>query len=267
MENKIKKFITVERLLLFAMGIFLIIYFKGIFFQTKQTIVQVEKAKQELIKDENGNNHFRKTFQNNTSEIAKNEIDSLKKIIQGKNAEVELKNVEILAVTKLNASIKNTLKIFKIEKDALNFKVWKFEKDYEDGTKSRITMFEKDSSAIQETDLKLAITDFSAKEKGKKQYYVDVTSQNKGFKLNGSEVLRIPVKEPKDFLNLNLSSAYYGGLGNQNNFGTTELKLWLLPDNAIVPNIGTGLIWFINEGKIFPYYKVGVDIKLKSVRR
>ena len=78
MNNKIKKFITVERLLLFAMGIFLIIYFKGIFFQTKQTIVQVEKAKQELIEDENGNNHFRKTFENNTSEIDKKEIDSIR---------------------------------------------------------------------------------------------------------------------------------------------------------------------------------------------
>ena len=267
MNNKIKKFITVERLLLFAMGVFLIIYFKGIFFQTKQTIVQVEKAKQELIEDENGNNHFRKPFINNTSEIAKEEIDSLRKIIQAKNTEVELKNVEILAVTKLNASIKDTLKIFKIEKDALNFKVWKFEKDYEDGTKTKITMFEKDTTAIQDTDLKLVVTDYSAKEKGQKKYFVDVTSQNKNFKLNGSEVLRIPVKEPKDLFQLNWGSAYYGGIGNQNNFATSEIKLWILPDNTVVPNIGSGLIWFLNDGKVYPYYKVGVDIRLKSVQK
>ena len=267
MNNKIKKFITVERLLLFAMGIFLIIYFKGIFFQTKQTIVQVEKAKQELVEDENGNNHFRKPFENNTSEIAKEEIDSLRKIIQAKNTEVELKNVEILAVTKMNASIRDTLKTFKLERDELNNKIWNFEKTYTDGTKTKITMFEKDTTAVQDTDLKLVVTDYSAKEKGKKKYFVDVTSQNKAFKLNGSEVLRIPVKEPKDLFQLNWGSAYYGGIGNQNNFATSELKMWILSDNVVVPNVGTGLIWFLNDGKVYPYYKIGVDIRLKSVQK
>ena len=260
MNNKIKKFITVERLLLFAMGIFLIIYFKGILFQTKQTIVQVEKAKQELIEDENGNNHFRKPFENNTSEIDKKEIDSLRKMLEGKN-------IEILAVTKMNVSIRDTLKTFKLERDEMNNKIWNFEKTYADGTKTKITMFEKDTTAIQDTDLKLVVTDYSAKEKGQKKYFVDVTSQNKAFKLNGSEVLRIPVKEPKDLFQLNWGSAYYGGIGNQNNFATSELKMWILPDNIVVPNIGTGLIWFLNDGKVYPYYKIGVDIRLKSVQK
>lgn len=260
MNNKIKKFITVERLLLFAMGIFLMIYFKGIFFQTTQTIVQAEKAKQELIEDENGNNHFRKPFENNTSEIDKKEIDSLRKMLDGKN-------IEILAVTKMNASIRDTLKTFKLERDALNNKIWNFEKTYADGTKTKITMFEKDTTAVQDTDLKLVVTDYSAKEKGQKKYFVDVTSQNKNFKLNGSEVLRIPVKEPKDLFQINWGSAYYGGIGHQNNFATSEIKMWILPDNTVVPNIGSGLIWFLNDGKVYPYYKVGVDIKLKSVRR
>ena len=184
-----------------------------------------------------------------------------------KNSELELKNVQLIAVTNLNASISDTLKTFKLEKDALNNKIWNFEKIYKDGTKSSIVMNEKDTTIIQNTDLKLAITDFSAKKDGKKNYYIDVTSQNKAFKLNGSEVLRIPVKEPKDLFQLNWGSAYYGGIGNKMNFATSELKLWILPDNAVVPNLGTGLIWFMNDGRIYPYYKIGVDIRLKSVQK
>ena len=260
MENKIKKFLTVERLIYLSIIVFLFFYLKGIFFQTKQTVKQIEKAKQELIVDKKGNNHFRKTFENNTSEIDKKEIDSLRKMLEGKN-------IEILAVTKMNASIRDTLKTFKLERDALNNKIWNFEKTYADGTKTKITMFEKDTTAVQDTDLKLVVTDYSAKEKGQKKYFVDVTSQNKNFKLNGSEVLRIPVKEPKDLFQINWGSAYYGGIGNQNNFATSEIKLWILPDNTVVPNIGSGLIWFLNDGKVYPYYKVGVDIRLKLVQK
>ena len=260
MENKIKKLFTVERLIYLSVIVFLFFYFKGIFFQTKQTVKQVEKAKQELIVDKKGNNHFRKPFENNTSEIDKKEIDSLRKMLEGKN-------IEILAVTKMNASIRDTLKTFKLERDALNNKIWNFEKTYADGTKTKITMFEKDTTAVQDTDLKLVVTDYSAKEKGQKKYFVDVTSQNKAFKLNGSEVLRIPVKEPKDLFQLNWGSAYYGGIGHQNNFATSEIKLWIFPDNTVIPNIGSGLIWFLNDGKVYPYYKVGVDIRLKSVQK
>lgn len=260
MENKIKKLFTLERIVYLVIIIFLLFYFEGIFNQTKKTVAQVENAKQELIVDKKGNNHYRKPFENNTSEIDKKEIDSLRKMLEGKN-------IEILAVTKMNASIRDTLKTFKLERDALNNKIWNFEKIYADGTKTKITMFEKDTTAVQDTDLKLVVTDYSAKEKGKKQYFVDVTSQNKNFKLNGSEVLRIPVREPKDLFQLNWGSAYYGGIGNQNNFATSELKMWILPDNVVVPNIGAGAIWFINDGKMFPYYKVGVDIRLKSVQR
>lgn len=258
---KISTFITI------LVCLFLAFYFKNIFYQTKKSVVQIEKVKQELIVDNNGNNHFRKEFQNNTSEIEKKKIDSLKKVLSMKNSELELKDVQLLAVTNLNASISDTLKTFKLEKDALNNKIWNFEKTYADGTKSKITMFEKDTTIIQNTDLKLAITDFSAKKDGKKNYYIDVTSQNEGFKLNGSEVLRIPIKEPKDLFQLNLGTAYFKGIGNQINFATSELKLWILPDNAVVPNLGTGLIWFMNDGRIYPYYKIGVDIRLKSVQK
>ena len=260
MENKIKKLFTVERLIYLSVIVFLFFYFKGIFFQTKQTVKQVEKAKQELIVDKKGNNHFRKPFENNTSEIDKKEIDSLRKMLDGKN-------IEILAVTKMNASIRDTLKTFKLERDALNNKIWNFEKTYADGTKTKITMFEKDTTAVQDTDLKLVVTDYSAKEKGQKKYFVNITSQNKNFKLNGSEVLRIPVKEPKDLFQLNWSSAYYGGIGHQNNFDTTEAKLLFFPDNTFAPNLGSGLIYFLNEGKIYPYYKIGLDVRLKSVQK
>ena len=270
MENffkKIKFNLTLSRIVMASIIVFLLFYFWGLIFQTKDTVKHVQEQKIQEIKDKNNEKHFRKTFEYGSSELSKNEIDSLKKVIEAKNSEIALKNVEILSITKLNASIRDTLKDFKLERDELNNKVWKFQKFYEDGTKTSITMFEKDTTAVQDTDLKVVVTDFSAKEKGKRNFFVDVASQNDNFKLNGSKVLRIKVKEPKDLFQLNWGSAYYGGIGNQNNFATSELKMWILPDNAVVPNIGTGLIWFLNDGKVYPYYKVGVDIRLKSVQK
>ena len=178
-----------------------------------------------------------------------------------------MKNVEILSVTKLNASIRDTLKDFKLERDELNNKVWKFQKFYEDGTKTSITMFEKDSTAVQDTDLKVVVTDFSAKEKGKRNFFVDVASQNDNFKLNGSKVLRIKVKEPKDLFQVNWATSYFKGIGNKMNFATSEMQVWVLPDGGVVPKIGSGRGWFLNDGKIYPFYKVGVDIRLKSVQK
>jgi hypothetical protein len=229
--------------------------------------VEVIAGKIEAVKDKNGNTHFIKPIQNNSSEISKKEVDSLKNIIAGKNTELNLKNIEISSITKMNMSIKDTLRIVKLEKDDLNNKIWKFEKIYKDGTKTKVVMYEKDTTVIQETDLKLYVTDFSAKENGKKTYYVDVTSQNKNFKLNGSEVLRIPIKQPKDLLRINWSSDYSRGVGNDINFATSEINLQLLPDGVIVPKLGSGVIWFMNEGRFYPYYKIGVDIKLKSINK
>lgn len=229
--------------------------------------VDVIAGKIEAVKDENGNAHFVKTYANNTSELKKKEIDSLKSIISGKNTELDLKDVQILAVTKMNMSIKDTLKLYKLEKDELNNKIWKFEKTYKDGTKTKIVMYEKDTTAVQETDLKLYVTDFSAKQNGKRLFYVDVTSQNKNFKLNGSEVLRIPVKEPKDLLQVNWASDYSRGIGNGINFVTSEINIQLFPDGPVVPKLGSGIVWFMNEGKFYPYYKVGLDIKLKSITK
>lgn len=247
--------------------VFLLFYFWGLIFQTKDTVEHVQEQKIQEIKDKNNEKHFRKTFEYGSSELSKNEIDSLKKVIEAKNSEIALKNVEILSVTKLNASIRDTLKDFKMERDELNNKVWKFQKLYEDGTKTSITMFEKDTTAVQDTDLKVVVTDFSAKEKGKRNFFVDVASQNDNFKLNGSKVLRIPVKEPKDIFRINWSNDFYKGIGNKMNFLTSEIKVTVLPDIGFVPNFGSGLIWFVNEGKIYPFYKVGVDIRLKSVQK
>ena len=270
MENffkKIKFNLTLSRIVIASIIVFLLFYFWGLIFQTKDTVKHVQEQKIQEIKDKNNEKHFRKTFEFGSSELSKNEIDSLKKVIEAKNSEIALKNVEILSITKLNASIRDTLKDFKLERDELNNKVWKFQKIYEDGTKTSITMFEKDTTAVQDTDLKVVVTDFSAKEKGKRNFFVDVASQNDNFKLNGSKVLRIKVKEPKDLFQVNWATSYFKGIGNEMNFATSEIQVWVLPDGGFVPKFGSGLVWFLNDGKIYPFYKVGVDIRLKSVQK
>ena len=54
---------------------------------------------------------------------------------------------------------------------------------------------------------------------------------------------------------------------NEMNFATSEIQVWVLPDGGFVPKFGSGLVWFLNDGKIYPFYKVGVDIRLKSVQK
>lgn len=221
-------------------------------------------AKIKDVKDKNGNNHHIKPINNNSAELSKKTIDSLKNVISGKNTELNLKNVEITSINKMNMSIRDTLRIYKLEKDELNNKIWKFEKKYKDGTQTKITMYEKDTSVVQDTDLKVFVTDFSTKENGKKYHYIDVASENKNFRLNGMEVLRIPVKQSRNILYINWASDYAKGIGNGINFVTSEINMQLFPDGAIVPKVGSGLVYFLNDGKVYPYYKIGVDIKLKS---
>ena len=59
MCNKLKNFLTLERLIYFSTIVFLIIYFKGIFQQTEKTVQNVEKVKTEILVDKNGNGKIR----------------------------------------------------------------------------------------------------------------------------------------------------------------------------------------------------------------
>lgn len=228
---------------------------------------EVIAGKLEQVKDKNGNTHFRKEVVKNTTEFSKKEFDSLKDIISAKNSLLNFKDVQISAITKLNMSIRDTLKLERLEKDELNNKIWRFEKTYKDGTKTKIVMYEKDTTATQETNLNVFVTDYSIKEHGKRLNYIDVASQNENFTLNGSQVLRIPVKDPKDLLRLNWATEYARGMGNGINFGTSEINLQILPDGNIVPKLGAGVIWLMNDGQVYPYYKLGIDINLKRISK
>lgn len=253
-------------LIIFVAALF-IASFAFVFKKCSEVPIEVIAGKIEQVKDKNGNDHFRKQVVNNTTEFSKREFDSLKDIISGKNSLLDFKDVQISAITKMNMSIKDTLKLVRLEKDELNNKIWRFEKTYKDGTKSKIVMYEKDTTAVQEVDFNVFVTDFSVKENGKRFNYVDVASQNKNFTLNGSQVLRIPVKDPKDLLRINWASDFTKGIGNNVNFITSEINLQILPDGNIVPKLGSGIIWFTGDGKVYPYYKIGVDINLKRISK
>jgi hypothetical protein len=257
---------TKNVLIFFILALF-IASFVFVFKKCSEVPIEVIAGKIEQVKDKNGNDHFRKEVIPNTTEFTKKEFDSLKDIISGKNSLLSFKDVQISAVTKLNMSIRDTLKLERLEKDELNNKIWRFEKTYKDGTKTKIVMYEKDTTATQETNLNVFVTDYSVKEKGKRTYYVDVASQNENFTLNGSQVLRIPVKQPKDLLHIDWASDFNKGIGNDLSFVTSEINVKFLPSGNIVPKLGTGVIWFMNDGKSYPYYKIGVDINLKRISK
>ena len=88
MENffkKIKCKLTLSRIVMASIIVFLLFYFWGLIFQTKDTVKHVQEQKIQEIKDKNNEKHFRKTFEFGSSELSKNEIDSLNKFNENLN--------------------------------------------------------------------------------------------------------------------------------------------------------------------------------------
>ena len=72
MENffkKIKFNLTLSRIVMASIIVFLLFYFWGLIFQTKDTVKHVQEQKIQEIKDKNNEKHFRKTFEYGSSEL------------------------------------------------------------------------------------------------------------------------------------------------------------------------------------------------------
>ena len=73
MENFLKKILcklTLSRIVMASIIIFLLFYFWGVLFQTKDTVEYVnQEQKIQEIKDKNNEKHFRKTFEYGSSEL------------------------------------------------------------------------------------------------------------------------------------------------------------------------------------------------------
>lgn len=130
-----------------------------------------------------------------------------------KNA-LKLKDEQILAITNINAKLKDSMKLVALERDQANNKVWSWEKKTESGSVIKATMNEKDSVLHSDIDVKLNNTDYVDKGGlfGRDKYYTDWYSPDQNIKVNGAHAFRKEtIIKPKRF-----------GLGFQAGYGVTE---------------------------------------------
>jgi len=139
--------------------------------------------------------------------INQSDYDSLKKALK-------LKDNEIMAITNINAKLKDSVSLARMERDEANNKVWTWEKTTSSGSVVKATMNEKDSILHPEIDLKLNTTDYVDKGGifGKDRYYTDWYSPDQNIKVNGAQTWRKEtIVKPKRF-----------GLGFQAGYGITQ---------------------------------------------
>lgn len=168
----------------------------------------VEK-KIEKIKDKFGDTHAQVTDvkKNDKSGFYQREIDSLKE-------RLGLKENEIAAITKIQATLVDSVKLYALKYDAEKHKVWEWQKKYDSGSKIEAKMSEKDSTLqLTNVDIKTEITDVYKKRLFKKDtHIVDLFSPDQNVNFNGVKVYRYEKVIP----------AKRFGLGVQFGYGITE---------------------------------------------
>lgn len=156
---------------------------------------------------------------NSNSAYYKSEIDRLTKALG-------IKENALLAVTDVNAKLRDSVRLAKLTVDEANNKIWNWEKTYASGSTIKATMNEKDSILRPEVDVKLQVTDYVDKGGlfGKTKYYTDIYSPDQNISINGLKTYRKEtVIKPKRV-----------GIGVQFGYG-------LSTDFKIAPYVGIGL--------------------------
>ena len=157
--------------------------------------------------------------ENSNTAYYKSEIERLTKALG-------IKENALLAVTDVNAKLRDSVRLAKLTVDEANNKIWNWEKTYASGSTIKATMNEKDSILRPEVDVKLQVTDYVDKGGlfGKTKYYTDIYSPDQNISINGLKTYRKEtVIKPKRV-----------GIGVQFGYGlSTNFK--------ITPYVGLGL--------------------------
>ena len=203
-------------LIWFGLFMFLIIGIVYLFSNTDtvKSLPKSDFAKKDIFnyKDVFGQEHSKvEVDKNDKSQFYKSQIDSLKK-------QLNVKEKEIIAITEVQASLVDSIKLIKIKYDAEKHKVWEWQKKYASGSKIEARMSEKDSVLqLTNVDIKILATDTYKKRFFKPDIYnVDLFSTDQNIKFNGVKVYRYEkLIKPKRF-GLGLQFGY--GLGQNFQF-------------------------------------------------
>ena len=180
--------------------------------------------------------------------------------------ELDLKKSQIQSMTIYSATIKDSLKLAKLERDKANHKVWTWEKTLKSGSKIIRTMSEKDSILKESTDLAVAIIDKTEGRGKDRRFYTIFYPMDDNVKFNGSSVFRKENKEIRDVFALSVGTEFRKSFLTPYFENQTDLNLKILPDAKFAPTAKIGVIYDVENG-FRTFYGVRVDynfLRLKT---
>ena len=173
----------------------------------------------------------------------------------------------VLAVTQSNGTLRDSLKLVKMERDALNNKIWNWENVKPSGSKYTATMSEKDSVLhLNNLDIKTETTDFFTGKGKKKRYFTDFYTPDQNVTFNGAKTYRVERKEIKDILQVDFNSMFQKSIDRNWDGISSEIELTLNPDGNFRIGIGAGATYLFNQSKIYPYGQIKTSYNLFRVR-
>ena len=182
-------------------------------------------------------------------------------------SELGIKENQILAVTELTGTLRDSLKLVRLERDAANNKVWKWENEKPSGSKYTAEMSEKDSVLhLTNIDIKTKTTDFTEGKGKNKKYYTDFFTPDQNVTFNGAKTYRVEQKEIKDILQVDFNSMFQKSINKDLDGISSEIELTLNPDGNFRIGIGAGATYLFNQSKIFPYGQIKTSYNLFRVR-
>lgn len=172
--------------------------------------------------------------------------------------ELNVKEKQVVALTLFSGTIKDSLKLTKIEVDEMKNKVWKWEKTLTSGSKIVREMSEKDSVLHESSDIRVAVVD-RVEGRGKNtKFFTDFFPLDDNFKFNGASIYRTEKKEIHDILQVDINTEFQKSFLTPNARVISDLQLSILPDGKFVPSLKVGGVYDIQNGLDWFY---GVRLK------
>lgn len=175
------------------------------------------------------------------SGIPKKKYDSLLQ-------ELNIKENKVRALTLFTGTIKDSLKLSKIELDEAKNKVWKWEKTLASGTKIVREMSERDSVLKESSDIAVAVIDKVEGSGKNARFYTDFYSLDNNIKFNGASVFRKENAEIRDILQVDVGAEFQKSFLTPNARVISDVQLSLFPDGQIIPSFKVGGVYDVQNG-------------------
>lgn len=172
---------------------------------------------------------------------------------------LKIKEKEVTALTITKGVFADSLKLTRLQLDEAKNKVWEWEKIYPSGSRTLAKMSEKDSVLHPQSDVAVAVIE---REEGDK-YYLDFYPLDDNFKFNGASVFRKEQKEIRDIMELYVNGTFTKGYYlSEFDRVAAEAGVKFNPDGKFIFFITTGADYYLQTGKVSPFYKAAVQYNL-----